>query len=198
MNQSFDTQSTRALQQSQSAQNGQSQQSEQTTSANVNPATEALQNEILSELRLFPEPQDPPADKVQNASRKPFRLKDFDTPRDKELAVITHAKKLCEYLFVITDKSPAKYRWNIVGRLLNTATDVVECLYRANYERDAERIRWQKQAMINLNMLDFFAETAKTKQAINFHQLTVIVQQIVETQKLLSGWVRSTKNRSGV
>jgi len=163
----------------------------------INPATQNLQNEILAELNLFPEPEAPSFDKEQNVSRKAFRLRDFDTPRDKELAVITHAKKLCEYLFVITDKSPAKYRWNIVGRLLNTATDVVECLYRANYERDAERIRWQKQAMINLNMLDFYAETAKTKQAINFHQLTVTVQQIAETQKLLSGWVRSTKSRSG-
>lgn len=176
------------------AQNG--QQTSPNTSQ-PNPATQNLQNEILSELRLFPEPEAPDFDKEQNASRKPFRLRDFDTPRDKELAVITHAKKLCEYLFVITDKSPAKYRWNIIGRLLNTATDVVECLYRANYERDAERVRWQKQAMINLNMLDFYAETAKTKQAINFHQLTVTVQQIAETQKLLSGWVRSTKSRSG-
>ncbi len=162
-----------------------------------NPATQNLQNEILAELNLFPEPEAPPFDKEQNVSRKAFRLRDFDTPRDKELAVITHAKKLCEYLFVITDKSPVKYRWNIVGRLLNTATDVVECLYRANYERTAEqRVHWQKQAMVNLNMLDFYAETAKTKQAINFHQLTVTVQQIAETQKLLSGWVRSTKSRS--
>lgn len=176
------------------AQNGQNQQSDL---QQTNPATKNLQNEILAELNLLPEPEIPP-DMEQNVSRKPFRLRDFDTPRDKELAVITHAKKLCEYLFVITDRSPAKYRWNIVGRLLNTATDAVECLYRANYERDAERVRWQKQAMINLNMLDFYAETAKTKQAINFHQLTVIVQQISETQKLLSGWVRSTKSRSGV
>lgn len=176
------------------SQNGQNQPS---ANMPINPSTQNLQNEILAELNLFPEPEAPPFEKEQNASRKPFRIRDFDTPRDKELAVITHAKKLCEYLFVITDKSPAKYRWNIVGRLLNTATDVVECLYRANYERDAERVRWQKQAMINLNMLDFYSETAKTKQAINFHQLTVIVQQISETQKLLNGWVRSTKGRSG-
>jgi len=38
---------------------------------------------------------------------------DFDTPKDREMAVFTHAKKLSEYIFVISEKSPVKFRWNI-------------------------------------------------------------------------------------
>ncbi len=78
---------------------------------------------------------------------------------------------------------------------MNTSIDVIECLYRANYERGDERLLWQKKAMVALNLLDFYADTAKTEQAINFHQMTIIAQQISETQKLLNGWVRSTKKK---
>ena len=155
-----------------------------------------IDSEIFAELKLDDKSDtSQPMQGEENAARKPFRLRDFDSPRDKEMTVFTHAKKLSEYLFVITEKSPKKFRWNIVGRLLTTSTDVIEYLYRANYERGEERLLWQKKAMVALNLLDFYADTAKTKQAINFHQMTIIVQQIVETQKLLSGWVRATKKK---
>ena len=139
----------------------------------------------------------PESNEIQNeTTRKPFRITDFDYPRDKEMAVFTHAKKLSEYIFVITEKSPVKFRWNIVSRLLNTSTEIIEHLYRANYEKGEERILWQKKAMVSLNMLDFYTETSKTKQAITFRQMEIIASQITETKKLLSGWVKSTKKQS--
>ena len=49
--------------------------------------------------------------------------------------------------------------------------------------------------MIALNLLDFYAETAKTKQAITFKQMTIIARQISEVKKMLSGWVRTTKQK---
>lgn len=131
----------------------------------------------------------------QGGGRKPFRIPDFDPPRDREMAVFTHAKKLSEYIFVITEKSPVKFRWNILSRLLNTSTDIIECLYHANYNRGAERIVWQKKAMVALCLLDFYAETAKTKQAITFRQMAIIGKQITDVKKLLSGWVKSTKKK---
>ncbi len=129
------------------------------------------------------------------AGRKPFRITDFDAPKDREMAVFTHAKKLSEYIFVVTEKSPVKFRWNIISRLLDTSIEIIENLYRANYERGEERILWQKKAMIALNILDFYADTAKTKQAITFRQMTLMAKQISEVKKLLSGWVRSTKSK---
>ena len=35
---------------------------------------------------------------LTEVARKPFVLHDFDTPRDKEMAVFTAAKKLSEYI----------------------------------------------------------------------------------------------------
>ncbi|MDE6597716.1 MAG: four helix bundle protein [Clostridia bacterium] len=135
-----------------------------------------------------------PKDAALRSARKPFVIHDFDTPRDKEMAVFTHAKKLSEYIFVITEKSPKKYRWSIVSRLHNTSIDIIENLYRANYERETvNRVEFQKRSMVALNLLDFYAETAKCKQAINLHQMSVIARQISEVKRLLTGWIKSNK-----
>lgn len=162
-----------------------------------------LEKEILYELNS-PEYYgfgDPPQDDgfsggEQNAARKPFRLHDFDTPRDREMAVFTHAKKLSEYVFVITEKSPKKFRWSIVSRLQNASVEVIENLYHANFERDAtDRLTYQKRAAVSLKLLDFYAETARKKQAITVRQMGVLAQYVAETGKLLNGWIKSTKRK---
>lgn len=130
----------------------------------------------------------------RNASRKPFRIHDFDTPRDREMAVFTHAKKLSEYVFVITEKSPKKFRWSIISRLQNASVEAIENLYHANFEREAEdRLIYQKKAAVSLKLLDFYAETARKKQAITIRQTGILAQYIAETVKLLNGWIKSTK-----
>lgn len=115
---------------------------------------DALNAEIKEELAttnlLVSEEEQASAELKQSISdkattRKPFRITEFDTPKDKEMAVFTHAKKLSEYIFVITEKSPVKFRWNILSRLLNTSVDIIESLYRANYEKGDDRLVWQKK-----------------------------------------------------
>ena len=130
-----------------------------------------------------------------HSGRKPFVLHDFDTPRDKEMAIFTAAKKLSEYIFVITEKSPKKFRWSIISRLQNASVDVIENLYRANFEKGDGRIAYQKSALVSLNLVDFFAETARGKNAISMHQTAVIAKQLVECKKLLNGWVKATRNQ---
>lgn len=152
-----------------------------------------LEKEILQELNS-PEAvgiTDPAA-----ATRKSYHISDFDNPRDKEMAVFTHAKKLSEYIFVITEKSPKKYRWSIISRLQNASVELVENLYRANFERDeALRITFQKCAAVCIKLIDFYAETARKKQAITIRQTAVLAKHIAETEKLLNGWVMSTKRK---
>ena len=157
---------------------------------------EEVEKEIQRELRM-PEAVgiEPPFEvkENENPSRKPFRIKDFDSPHDKEMAVFTHAKKLSEYIFVITEKSPKKLRWSIVSRLQNASVEIVENLYRANYERETTRIEYQKSAAVGLRILDFYSETARKKRAITIRQTEIIARQISETTRLLNGWVKSTK-----
>lgn len=156
---------------------------------------ENLEKEILYELNSpdyygFEDPAE------KNAARKPYRVNDFDTPHDREMAVFTHAKKLSEYVFVITEKSPKKLRWSIVSRLQNASVEVIENLYHANFEREvADRLTYQKRAAVSLKLLDFYAETARKKQAITIRQTGVLAQYVAETVKLLNGWIKSTKRR---
>ncbi|MCM1546357.1 MAG: four helix bundle protein [Clostridiales bacterium] len=162
---------------------------------------EEVEKEIQREMRmpeavgLEPPPVEPKDE--ENPARKPFRIKDFDSPRDKEMAVFTHAKKLSEYIFVITEKSPKKLRWSIVSRLQNASVEIVENLYHANFERDDEkRTAYQKSAAVGLKILDFYSETARKKQAITIRQTEIIARQIAETTKLLNGWIKSTKRKT--
>ena len=158
------------------------------------PEKTAIETEIEKELATEAPTAQSLAEEAAHAARKPFVLHDFDTPRDKEMAVFTAAKKLSEYIFVITEKSPKKFRWSIITRLQNASVDVIENLYRANFEKSVEaRIEYQKSAMVSLNLVDFFAETARSKNAISLHQTAVIAKQLVECKKLLNGWVRATK-----
>lgn len=159
---------------------------------------DSLEKEIQAELNS-PEAvgiEEPPFDGAERASRKPYRITDFNSPRDKEMAVFTHAKKLSEYIFVITEKSPKKLRWSIVTRLQNASVELIENLYRANVEREEEaRLNYQKNASVSLKIIDFYAETARKKQAITVRQTAIIARQLAETEKLLYGWVRSTKKK---
>ena len=152
-----------------------------------------LEKEILQELNS---PEAVGITYPSAATRKSYHISDFDNPRDKEMAVFTHAKKLSEYIFVITEKSPKKYRWSIISRLQNASVELVENLYRANFERDeALRITFQKCAAVCIKLIDFYAETARKKQAITIRQTAVLAKHIAETEKLLNGWVRSTKRK---
>ncbi|MDE5618136.1 MAG: four helix bundle protein [Clostridia bacterium] len=128
------------------------------------------------------------------AARTPFIVRDFDPPRDKEMAVFTHAKKLSEYIFIITEKSPKKLRWSIVSRLQNAAIELIELLYRANAESGEERIAILKRAQTSISLIDFYTETAYRMQAVNGRHTGVIARQLYELKKLLAGWIK--KNRS--
>ena len=135
-------------------------------------------------------------DEQNRVSRKPFKITEFEQAHNKEMAVFTHAKKLSEYVFVITEKSPKKFRWSIVSRLQNVSVEVIENLYHANFEREtAVRLTYQKRAAVSLKLLDFYAETARKKQAITVHQMGVLAQYVSETGKLLNGWIKSTKRK---
>lgn len=142
-----------------------------------------------------PEAESLPAGAELHSGRKQFIVHDFDPPRDKDMAVFTAARKLSQYVFVITEKSPKKLRWSIVSRLQNATVDVIENLYRANCERGERREEFQKQARVSLRLVDFFSEAARTMQAINMRQTEIIAKHIGEVDKLLSGWIRSTKNK---
>ena len=128
-----------------------------------------------------------------HSGRKPFVVTTLDPAKDRqqEMAIFTSAKKIAEYVFVITQKSPVKFRWSIVGKLQNTSIELVEVLYSANFASKEKRTEFQRDARVKLKLLDFYTETANKMQAITNKQMFVLSKMLFEAGKLLSGWVKS-------
>lgn len=83
---------------------------------------------------------------------------------DSELKVITKSKKLIEYVFCISEKSPKKFRLNLTNRIINLSLEVLEMLVMANETMltmsENERLRrrnFQHDALAKLRILDALA-----------------------------------------
>ncbi len=134
-------------------------------------------------------------DALRVVARKPFVLESIDPNKDKEkeMEVFTAAKKLSEYIFVVTQNAPSKFRWSIVTRLQNTSVEIIEALYLANFERGNERLKFQKTAGTKLRLLDHYAEVGYKLKLFPFRRLGVITRYIVVVRNLLAGWTKSTQ-----
>lgn len=130
-------------------------------------------------------------------ARKPFIVNSIDPAKDreKEMAVFTAAKKLSEYVFVVTEKSPKKYRWSVISRMQTVSIEIVEFLYMANFEKDQQRLFYQKKAGTSLKILDHLACTCFSLQAISQKQMFNIGKYALEVRKLLSGWAKSDRKK---
>lgn len=139
-------------------------------------------------------------DPLKIVARKPFVLDSIEPNKEKEreMAVFTAAKKLSEYVFVVTQNAPAKFRWSIISRLQNTSVEVVEALYLANFERGEKRLQLQKLAGTRLRLLDHYAEVGYKLKLFPFRRLGVITRNIVVVRSLLAGWAKSTQRRDKI
>lgn len=133
---------------------------------------------------------------VFHTSRKKFAIVSIDkrSAKDKEMQVFTHTKKLSEYIFKVTEKSPKKYRWSVVHKLHETITEVLENLYYANFE-PANRLQYQNRAKVKLCLLEHFVVSAKNLGCINMHQMQVMALALTDIQKMLAGWQKATKQK---
>lgn len=155
------------------------------------------EKELKYKKELEEEVEKEPEVDEKKTTRKPYKIESVDKAKDRqqEMAVFTSAKKLAEYVLVITQKSPKKFRWSMVTKLQNSSINIVELLYMANFDKD-NRERYLKKCSVELSLLDFYAETAKRMQAINLKQMLNIGKQLLEVRKMLQGWLKSLNRKS--
>ena len=124
--------------------------------------------------------------------------------KSSELAVITKAKDLCSYVFLVTQKSPKKFRFTFTGRMQNLCLDIVENLYLANEcfvgGSDAERnyqkrLNHQHKALTQIKLLAYFAQLAEEEKAILPKQFAHTAKLSTDCQYLVAGWIKSDKAR---
>ncbi len=94
--------------------------------------------------------------------------------KQDDLIVITKTRKLIEYIFTVTEKSPKKFRYSLIVRLQNLSLDILENLLRANEvfidtkkrieKREAynSRVRCQKEAIISMKFLGYLSMIPKS------------------------------------
>ena len=131
-----------------------------------------------------------------------------------DLIVITKANDLCAYVLTVTEKSPKRFRFTLVGRMQNLTLDIIENIYRANevylgrgelcssempqpHETLAfeKRLDFQHAALTSLKVLGTMAQIAREQGCILPKQYEQITKQISDCQNLLGAWINSDKKR---
>jgi hypothetical protein len=124
--------------------------------------------------------------------------------KESELGVVTKAKELCEYIMTITQKSPKQFRFTFVTRMQNLSLDIIENLYRANealiggrhgMSQYAQRIGYQRKALVDVRLLAYFAELAMRQQCILPKQYEQIAKLTTDCRYMTAAWVNSDKRR---
>lgn len=118
--------------------------------------------------------------------------------------VITKAKDLVKHTYTITESTeryPKKFRFTLVNRLQNRATDIYECLLEAN-ELDLtdpaeRRERQQKQALAltYCKELLFFMELSFELGRINAKSLEYWSKLCFDVMYMTKAWKKRDKTR---
>ncbi len=95
--------------------------------------------------------------------------------RQDELAVITQAKRLTDYVFQMTENAPKKFRMKLIYRMQNLSLDVIDRLNRANDvyltkgDRSAYALRseYQRRAVTDLRLLSYVAGGTEHDEAMH-------------------------------
>ncbi len=117
--------------------------------------------------------------------------------KKSELIVITEVKRLIDYIFVITEKSPKKYRYSFITKIHSLFMEIIELLYEANSITlgEVERFNKQKKAVLKLQLLDYLCDLATREKCLLFSQYENITKYINTCMKLLNSWINSDLNR---
>ena len=121
-----------------------------------------------------------------------------------ELLIVTKAKDLSAYVMTVTQKSPKRFRFTYVSRLQNLSLSIIENIYRANdtfiggvdaLEKYSRRLDYQHQALTELRLLGYMAQTSLEQKCILTKQYEIISRGVFDCQNLLGAWINSDAKR---
>ncbi len=106
--------------------------------------------------------------------------------KQDELSIIVNAKDLCNYIFIITDKSPKKFRFFLVSRFQNLSLNVLENIFKANElylsksDEANQRFEYQRNGLTQLKLLGYIVQLSKDQNCITKKQYEQITMKISE------------------
>lgn len=120
---------------------------------------------------------------------------------NSELMVITKAKDLLKYVFLISENAPKKFRFTLIGKMQKISIEILENLIMANEillgdnETTKKRSEYQHGAIAKLKILDALAMVAREQQCILPKQYEILSRYISDCTRLTGAWISSDKKR---
>lgn len=111
---------------------------------------------------------------------------------------------MCRYIFTVTEKSPKRFRFTLIGRVQNLALDIIEQTYKANEiymggpDKSGayrERSELQRSALTRVKLLGYMSMLALEQGAILPKQYEQITKLVHDVQNLLGAWINSDRKR---
>lgn len=114
-----------------------------------------------------------------------------------ELYVITATKRLVDYISLINENTPKKYRYSIINKIDKSCLELIECLYLANmYDlKNPKRKEKQEEAKVRLNLIEYIFHFGVKRQCYTSHQFEVMTKQLSDCNSYLEKWILSDSNR---
>jgi hypothetical protein len=110
---------------------------------------------------------------------------------ENELEVITHAKRLTEYMYTVVCDAPKKYRWNIVDEMHRRTIELLDLLYLTNTLPKDSREKIQREIDAKLKSLSYLILTAKDLKIFNNYQAQTFGRHLLHVKKTLWAWIKS-------
>ncbi len=118
-----------------------------------------------------------------------------------ELNAIRKAREVCDYIFLITHKSPKEFRFTLIARMHDYSLSAIENMLRANAikvtseELLKERKAYQASAMTELTLLGYMVDFASGQKCILARQHEHITKLLYDCRLMLGSWTRSDAAR---
>lgn len=107
-----------------------------------------------------------------------------------------NARKLLDQIYLSTESSPKKYKFEMVQELKLCGMQVLKNIIWANQKdrTDSDRLKHQKEA---INYLIYFNElliVCKSHKCLTEHQFEFIIDMSASLKDSIENWIESDKN----
>jgi hypothetical protein len=116
---------------------------------------------------------------------------------EDELVILTRCFDLLAWLVPKCETFPKVHRYTVVQRLVDSALDFQELLFRARKASSATRRQRLLDADARLDQLRLYLRLAHHWLWLNDGQYEHVSRQVAELGRLLGGWIKQEGRRAG-
>lgn len=109
-----------------------------------------------------------------------------------KLKIIINIKEFIIYFDKFLINYPKKY-YELRNHIVNDGYSLLELVYSANYSDFSLRKKFQLEAVVKINMLDFYIEESFKKRIISEKQCFDISNKLLIINKMLHKWYKDSE-----